>query len=184
MKIIKILILILISLTISIKANSNEKLIDALKEGGKLIFIRHAHAPGNGDPENFNIKDCLTQRNLNQIGKDQSTKIGLFFKENSIQIDKILSSQWCRCKDTAFLAFKNFEEKSFLNSFYDPKFAQNKKKQILELKEYISKWNSKKNLVLVTHYVVISELLNVYTSSGQIVISDKKYNVIQNLEIN
>ena len=67
MKIIKILILILISLTISIKANSNEKLIDVLKEGGKLIFIRHAHAPGNGDPENFNIKDCLTQRNLNQI---------------------------------------------------------------------------------------------------------------------
>ena len=56
--------------------------------------------------------------------------------------------------------------------------------QNLELKEYISKWNSKKNLVLVTHYVVISELLNVYTSSGQIVISDKKYNVIQNLEIN
>ena len=56
MKIIKILILILISLTISIKANSNEKLIDVLKEGGKLIFIRHAHAPGNGDPNFLNFK--------------------------------------------------------------------------------------------------------------------------------
>tara|TARA_B100001094_G_C18063311_1_gene736187 strand:+ start:42 stop:596 length:555 start_codon:yes stop_codon:yes gene_type:complete len=184
MKIIKILILILISLTISIKANSNEKLINVLKEGGKLIFIRHAHAPGNGDPENFNLKDCLTQRNLDQSGKDQSTKIGLFFRENSIQIDKVLSSEWCRCKDTAFLAFENFEEKYFLNSFYDPKFAQNKKKQILELKKYISRWNSKKNLVLVTHYVVISEILKVYPSSGQIVVSDKEFNVIKNLKIN
>ena len=184
MKIIKTLIPILISLTISIKANSTEKIIDVLKEGGKLIFIRHAHAPGNGDPENFNLKDCLTQRNLDQRGKDQSIKIGLFFKENSIQIDKVLSSEWCRCKDTAFLAFQNFEKKSFLNSFYDPKFSQNKKKQILELKKYINRWNSKKNLVLVTHYVVISEILNVYPSSGQIVVSDKEYNVIKNLKIN
>ena len=183
MKIIKILILILISLTISIKAISNEKLIDVLKEGGKLIFIRHAHAPGNGDPENFNIKDCLTQRNLNQIGKDQSTKIGLFFTENSIQIDKILSSQWCRCKDTAFLAFKNFEEKSFLNSFYDPKFKKNKKKQINKLKKYISNWSSEKNLVLVTHYVVILEILNINTKSGQIIVSDKNFNPLKSLKL-
>ena len=183
MKLIKILLLLLISLTVSIKVNSNEKLIDSLKEGGKLIFIRHAHAPGNGDPKNFNIKDCLTQRNLDLKGINQSKKIGLFFKNNLIQIDKVLSSEWCRCKDTAFLAFMKFEEKPFLNSFYDQKFAKNKKKQIYELKKYINNWSSNKNLILVTHYVVISEVLNVYPSSGEIVISDKNYNVISNLNL-
>ena len=183
MKLINIFIFLFISLTISIKANSNENLIDNLKDGGKLIFIRHAHAPGNGDPKNFNINDCSTQRNLDQKGMNQSKQIGLFFKNNSIQIDKVLSSEWCRCKDTAFLAFIKFEEKSFLNSFYNQKFSKNKKKQIYELKKYINNWSSKKNLILVTHYVVISELLNVYPSSGEIVISDKNYNVIDSIEI-
>ena len=183
MRLINIFIILLISLTISIKANSNERLIDSLKEGGKIIFTRHAHAPGNGDPEHFDITNCLTQRNLDQRGINQSKKIGLFFKKNSIKIDKILSSEWCRCKDTAFLAFMNFEKKSFLNSFYDQKFAKNKNKQIYELKRYINSWSSKKNLILVTHYVVISEILNVYPSSGEIVISDKNYNVIDSIEI-
>ncbi len=61
---------------------SDEKIINSLKEGGKLVFIRHAIAPGNGDPENFKIDDCSTQRNLNQSGIDQSKIIGLFFNEN------------------------------------------------------------------------------------------------------
>ena len=71
--------LVLIFLVFSNSASPNEKLADSLKEGGKLIFIRHAHAPGNGDPENFNLKDCSSQRNLNQQGINQSKKIGLFF---------------------------------------------------------------------------------------------------------
>ena len=82
-------------------AFSDEKILNYLKEGKKLIFIRHAIAPGNGDPDNFNIKDCSSQRNLDNNGIKQSKKIGLFFKNNKIKIDKVLSSQWCRCKDTA-----------------------------------------------------------------------------------
>ena len=135
--------------------SSNEKLINPLKEGGKLIFIRHAYAPGNGDPKNFDLKDCVTQRNLNQEGINQSKKIGLFFTRNKIQIDKVLSSEWCRCKDTARYAFNNYKTFNALNSFYDVRFAKNKVKQIKDLKKYISSWNSKKNLVLVTHFVVI-----------------------------
>jgi hypothetical protein len=113
--------LALIFFIFSNSANSNEKLINSLKEGGKLIFIRHAYAPGNGDPENFNLKDCASQRNLNQEGINQSKKIGLFFTENKIQIDKVLSSEWCRCKDTAKYAFNSFETFDALNSFYDIK---------------------------------------------------------------
>ena len=88
---------------------SDEKLISDLKKGQKIIFIRHAIAPGSGDPENFNLNDCNTQRNLDYQGIEQSKKIGLFFIKNDIPIDIVLSSEWCRCKDTAKLAFQNFK---------------------------------------------------------------------------
>ena len=165
-------------------AFSNEKLINSLKEGGKLIFIRHAHAPGNGDPENFNLKDCSSQRNLNQEGINQSKKIGLFFTQNKIQIDKVLSSEWCRCKDTAKYAFNDYKTFDALNSFYDARFAKNKTEQIKDLKKYILNWNSKKNLVLVTHFVVISETLSVGSASGEIIVSDKNFNIISSIKIN
>ena len=165
-------------------AFSNEKLINSLKEGGKLIFIRHAHAPGNGDPANFNLNDCSSQRNLNEKGINQSKKIGLFFTQNKIQIDKVLSSEWCRCKDTAKYAFNDYKTFDALNSFYDTKFKKNKAKQIKDLKKYISSWSSKKNLVLITHFVVISETLSMGSTSGEIIVSDKNFNIISSIETN
>ena len=117
MKILNILIIILISLTTPIKADLNKNLLNQLEDGGKLIFIRHAYAPGGGDPNNFNLDDCSTQRNLNNEGREQAKYIGEFFKKNKIEIDKVLSSEWCRCKETAKIAFKNFSTNSFLNSF-------------------------------------------------------------------
>ena len=159
-------------------AISDDKILNSLKEGKKLIFIRHAIAPGNGDPNNFSIKDCTTQRNLDKSGIKQSKKIGLFFKNNKIEIDKVLSSEWCRSKDTAKYAFENFETFDALNSFYDVRFAENETKQINDLKKYIKKWDSNKNLIFVTHYVVISSILNTSSSSGEIIISDKNFNII------
>ena len=177
-------IIVLTFLVFLNSAFSNEKLINSLKEGGKLIFIRHAYAPGNGDPKNFNLKDCSSQRNLNQEGINQSKKIGLFFTQNKIQIDKVLSSEWCRCKDTAKYAFNDYKTFDALNSFYDERFAKNKIQQIKDLKKYILSWNSKKNLVLVTHFVVISETLNVGSNSGEIIVSDKNFNIISSIETN
>ena len=81
MKLLKLLIIIFISLTTSIKADLNKKLINTLEDGGKLIFIRHAYAPGNGDPDNFNLDDCSTQRNLSEEGQKQAEYIGNFFKK-------------------------------------------------------------------------------------------------------
>ena len=159
---------------------SSDLILNSLKEGKKIIFIRHAIAPGNGDPDNFNINDCKTQRNLSEEGVEQSKSIGIFFEENKIKIDKILSSEWCRCKDTAKIAFNNFETFDSLNSFYDEKFAQNEDIQIQNLKKYIKSWKSDKNLILVTHFVVISSILNVGISSGEMIISDKNYNIIAN----
>ena len=167
-----------------VKADLNKNLINQLEEGGKLIFIRHAYAPGSGDPDNFNLNDCSTQRNLSKEGQRQAEYIGEFFRNNKVKIDKVLSSEWCRCKETAKIAFKNFSTNSFLNSFYSSKFAKNKDKQVKALKEYIKKFKSDKNLVLVTHYVLISEILNYGPSSGEIVVSNRNLNIIGSLEIN
>ena len=73
---------------------------------------------------------------------------------------------------------KNFETFDALNSFYDMRFAKNEAKQIKDLNKYIKNWNSDKNLVLITHFVVISSILNTSSSSGEIIISDKNFNII------
>ena len=118
MKIVKFLFLIFILLQTPIKVNSSENIKTSLEQGKKLIFIRHAYAPGSGDPSNFNIKNCATQRNLNQRGKDQAQKIKFFFQKNNVQVDHVVSSEWCRCKETALIAFNKSENKNFLNSFF------------------------------------------------------------------
>ena len=161
---------------------ANDEVIESLKEGNKLIFIRHALAPGNGDPENFELQNCSTQRNLDDIGIQQSKRIGLIFKKNEIKIDKIYSSEWCRCKDTAKYAFNDFKTFDALNSFYDIRFADNEDKQIKDFYEFIDNIDSKNNIVFVTHYVVIGAILNIGTSSGEIVVTDKNLNIIGSID--
>ena len=183
MKFLRYFIIISISLTTPIKADLYKNLINQLEDGGKLIFIRHAYAPGNGDPAGFNLNDCSTQRNLSDDGRKQAQRIGEFFTKNKIEIDKVLSSEWCRCKETAKIAFKNYSTNSFLNSFYSSKFLKNKDKQVKAFNYYIKNLESKKNLIFVTHYVFISEVLNYGPSSGEIVVSDKNLNIIGRIEI-
>ena len=182
MKLVNFLLIIFISIDLPLKAETNQNLIIELKKGGKLIFIRHAYAPGGGDPENFSLFDCNTQRNLSQSGRDQAKKIGTFFKDNKIPIGMVYSSEWCRCKETALIAFSNYETRNFLNSFFSPQFAKNKVPQMIKLKNFIKNWDQDKNLVFVTHYVVISESLNYTPSSGEIVVSNKDFKVIDTIE--
>ena len=85
----------------------------------------------------------------------------------------------CATRNTYKSAFSSICSKEYnLNSFYDERFAKNETRQINDLKKYIKNWNSDKNLVFVTHYVVISSILNIGTSSGEIIISDKNFNII------
>ena len=183
MKFLKLILIIFISINSPVKADSKKNLIENLKKGGKLIFIRHAYAPGGGDPVNFKIDDCSTQRNLSESGRIQSKKIGKFFLDNKIKIKNVFSSEWCRCKETASLAFKNFETKNFLNSFFSSKFAHNKNIQMRDFQKFLLEWDKKTNTIFVTHYVVISEIFDYPSSSGEIVISDKNLKIIDTLEI-
>ena len=155
------------------------------QEGNKIILIRHALAPGTGDPVGFKIDDCSTQRNLNQVGIDQSKRIGKFFKNNKILIDQVLTSQWCRCKDTAKYAFKEYKEFSELNSTFQSPYKKKAEQQIKELKNFVKNWNGNgKNLVLITHYIVITEVTDAVPRSGEIVITDKNFNVLTTIQTN
>ena len=104
------LLIIIFSLT-SFQTLSLEQNWKPAQDGDKIILIRHAKAPGGGDPEGFKIEDCKTQRNLDMMGINQAKKIGKLFREKKVKIDQVLSSQWCRCKDTAnmlLVILKNF----------------------------------------------------------------------------
>ena len=175
-------LLIIIFTFISFKTNSSEHNWNPAQDGDKVILIRHAKAPGGGDPEGFKIGDCKTQRNLDEAGIRQSKKIGRLFKEKKIKIDQVLSSQWCRCKDTAKYAFDGFKEFSALNSTYTRPYDQNERQQIKELRNFVSNWDGNGgNLVLVTHYVIILAVTGETARSGEIVITDKNFKVLSRI---
>ena len=168
---------------ISFQLNASEQSWKIAQEGDKIILIRHSLAPGGGDPAGFKVDDCKTQRNLNRTGINQSKKIGKLFKKNKVPVDQVLSSQWCRCKDTAKYAFGNFKEFTALNSTFQSPYDQNEAKQLKDLYAFVKNWNSNgKNLVLVTHYSIITAVTNAVPSSGELVITDKNFEVLGTIQ--
>lgn len=186
LQILKARILFFVFLSFFIFSNniiSNEIGWNYLKEGGYYVFIRHALAPGNGDPVNFDLNKCSTQRNLSQEGIDQSIRLGEEFKNKDIPISRVLTSQWCRCKDTAFYAFNDYIEFPVLNSTYSSKFQKNQSDQISSLINYINNTDLKKNNeIFVSHYVIIGALTDYYPDSAEIVITDQNLNVLSTIK--
>ena len=178
----KLLIIFFFPFFLSNNALANQEIVNSLKNGGKLVFIRHALAPGGGDPVDFDIKDCLTQRNLSSTGIVQAKIIGKFFKDSNIPIDQVLSSEWCRCKDTAHNAFTEYKTFNSLNSYFSPKFYKNKDQQVKNLRNFVSNWDSEKNIVFITHYIVISDVLGISVNSGTIIVADKNFKVIGTID--
>jgi phosphohistidine phosphatase SixA len=178
-----ILSIILILLLFNVQANEiNWK---PAQIGNKIILIRHALAPGGGDPAGFKIHDCDTQRNLNQSGINQSKRIGKLFRNNKVPIDQVLSSQWCRCKDTAKFAFEKFKVFSALNSTFQAPYDKNETRQLKEIKNFVKKWDGKgKNLILITHYSIITAITNAVPGSGEIIVIDKNFNVLTTIPTN
>ena len=148
--------------------------LDKLKnhDMNKVIFLRHALAPGNGDPPNFNVNDCSTQRNLDLVGISHSRMLGNTFKNLGIKFSKIYSSFWCRCKDTALnMKIGEFETHEGLNSFYE-KHAD-KKLTLIKLNNLINSFDKSGGpYLLVTHYVNILAFTGLSTSSGGMVAFD------------
>ena len=143
------------------------EMIERMKAGGHILMIRHALAPGTGDPENFRIGDCSTQRNLDDRGRKQAKAIGDWLRSNGIAAARVYSSQWCRCLETAnLLEMGSVEELPALNSFYE--MTQDREPNLKALRTFIAQQPSDGVLViLVTHFVTISAVANEAVSSGE-----------------
>ncbi len=148
-------------------------------------MVRHAIAPGNGDPPNFNIGDCSTQRNLDDSGRTQARRIGRWLRSNGINSARIYSSQWCRCLETAKLIdLGSVQELAGLNSFYEK--IQDREPNLQALNEFILQQPVKGELIiLVTHFVTIGAIADTSVSSGEGVLlelhKDKSYTVVGRL---
>ncbi len=145
------------------------ELWDALKSGGHLALLRHAVAPGTGDPANFAVNDCATQRNLSDQGREQARRIGARFRERGMSVASVFSSQWCRCLETAhLLGLGPVTQQPVLNSFF--RNYERREPQTRMLRQWIMRQNLNAPLILVTHQVNITALTNVYPQSGELVI--------------
>ena len=134
-----------------------------------VIFMRHALAPGFGDPKNFLKNDCSTQRNLNNKGRLQAKFIGSYLKASEIKFSEILTSEWCRCIDTTKeLNLGQWETFSGLNSFFQ---GHEKKDQVMnKLQKKLDSLDNSDLVLFVTHQVVIMEQTGVAPSSGEMVL--------------
>lgn len=142
---------------------------DALKQGQAVALIRHAIAPGLGDPPGFKIGDCTTQRNLSQEGRDQARRIGEFFLEKGVKETSVYSSQWCRCLETArLLALGPVKELPALNSFFEDRSTE--ETQTKQIRKFITSLSADKPVIMVTHQVNITALTGIVPSSGEIII--------------
>jgi phosphohistidine phosphatase SixA len=146
-----------------------EQLWSALKAGGHIALMRHALAPGTGDPGNFVIDDCSTQRNLSDRGREQARRIGREFRDRDIAIGRVLSSLWCRCLETAeLLGLGSVEPFPVLNSFF--RRTERRAEQTAGLREFVNRPIEGSSLVLVSHQVNITALTGVFPSSGEIIV--------------
>ena len=139
-------------------------------ETGLVVAMRHAIAPGTGDPANFKLGDCSTQRNLSAQGRTQSQQIGAEFRNRNIKIARVLSSQWCRCLETAKLInLGKVEPLRALNSFFSDS-SQEAEQTATIRKLIVDNRNTKGAVIMVTHQVNITAITNIVPQSGEAVI--------------
>jgi broad specificity phosphatase PhoE len=159
-------LLLLVSL-IPVSAIAGEKaLIQQMRSGEVVLMIRHALAPGIGDPEDFKIDDCSTQRNLNEQGRKQARAIGEWLRAREIQNVKLYSSQWCRCLETARLMnLGTVTPLPALNSFFES--PEDREPNLSAIRKFIRD-NTKPGelIIMVTHQVTISGITGKWTDSG------------------
>jgi len=150
-------------------ALAEEALWQALRQGGHVLYIRHAlTTPGFGDPPGFKLEDCSTQRNLSDDGRAQARRMGEALRSRKVPIGDVLSSPWCRCLETAQLAFGRSQTWSALSNLHARQ--QNAEKQVRALRPRIAAHRGKDNLVLVAHGSVAVALLGERPAMGEILV--------------
>ena len=160
-------ILALVILLLPFGLHADDRLWELLQRGGQVVLIRHTLTePGTGDPPGFRLEDCATQRNLSEAGRAHARRIGEAFRQRHIPVARVLSSPWCRCVETAKLAFGKAEVATPLSNLFGR--PENRERQVAAMKKHIQK--ERANLVLVSHGSTIAALTDVYLGTGEMVI--------------
>ncbi|MCY7371733.1 MAG: histidine phosphatase family protein [Polaromonas sp.] len=156
-----------------------------LAKPGAIVLFRHATAPGVGDPAGFKLEDCATQRNLDERGRAEAQRLGEQFRSRNIQVGAVLSSQWCRTRETARLAFgSQARNEAAFNSFFQESSAI-RDAQTAQARAVLARWKGPGALVVVTHQVNISALTGVGVASAEGVVlwpgADGSFQVVATL---
>lgn len=142
---------------------------ESLLKPGVHVLMRHALAPGTGDPSYFRVEDCATQRLLNDTGRAQARKIGELLRDQGVGFDYVFSSQWCRCLETAqLMAMGNVQSEPMLNSFFADRSSAESQTQALRQK--LISLPAQKKALFVTHQVNITALTGVFPRSGEMIL--------------
>jgi broad specificity phosphatase PhoE len=143
-----------------------------LRQPGYVVFMRHSDAPGSGgfgDPPGFRLEDCATQRNLSDEGRAHARRTGEAFRRNGVAFDRVLTSPWCRCKETAALAMgKDAEILEPLSNLVGR--SEHREAQVKALKAYLAALDGSARVLFVTHGIVINALTGIQPASGEMVI--------------
>ncbi len=140
-----------------------------LRTSGCVLLMRHAQTePGIGDPPQFKLGDCSTQRNLSNAGREQAQRVGQAFAREGIRVDEVRSSAWCRCTQTADLAFGRHTVWAPVNSFFRGSGGPEQTRAVLRA---VAGLQAPRNWVLVTHQVNISSLTGEYPAMGEIFVT-------------
>jgi broad specificity phosphatase PhoE len=146
-----------------------EALWGLLRGGGQVVVMRHATTdPGVGDPPGFRIDDCATQRNLSESGREEARRVGGAFRVRGVPIRRVLSSRWCRCLETARLAFGTAESWPPLDSFFGDRSRE--PEQTKAVQQLVGERPGTGNLILVTHQVNIRALTGLFPAPGEMII--------------
>jgi phosphohistidine phosphatase SixA len=150
-------------------ANADEALWQKLQSGGFVVFIRHGLTdPGVGDPPGFTLGDCKTERNLNAEGRAEAKRLGEAFQRRRIPVSQVVSSEWCRCKDTAQIAFGRYETWNALNNLFGrPENAASQQRAMLER---ASRFQGPGNLILVSHGSTIATVAGINPATAEMVV--------------
>lgn len=131
-------------------AAADEALWALLRQGGQIVLMRHGLTdPGVGDPPGFRLEDCATQRNLSDTGRAEAKRVGDAFRARAIPVSRVLSSPWCRCVETAKIAFGGSQPEPALSNLFGR--PENRERQLAAFRKLVAAAPKKGNLVLVTH---------------------------------
>ena len=160
-------ILALAILLLPLNLSGEENLWGLLQRGGQVVLIRHTITePGAGDPPGMRLDDCKTQRNLSEEGRAHARRIGEAFRKRQVPVGRVLSSPWCRCLETAQLAFGRAEVAEPLSNLFGR--YEKHEAQVKGMRQLIRA--EKANLVLVSHGSTISALTRISPGTGEMVV--------------